>query len=218
MHSNCTVQTTCVHGSRAQQAQVRIVCQKPFLHPRVMSSSLLHSTLNTSTSSLSPTSPALHSSTSPTPGLLSTHPFTAKIHGRMAPLRNTNISISQNTDWRHVPSWECLHDHRKLQLFLSEYVDDNKMVGKEKSGPTWKILRKEIDLHLGCTQRESCTSISCADESQSLQDRSKKSKFLSTDHTRGYDMEEHAEKSVESYREPAGKRVSSEAGRNALPG
>ena len=35
-----------------------------------------HSTLNTSTSSLSPTSPVLHSSTSPTPDLFSEHPFT----------------------------------------------------------------------------------------------------------------------------------------------
>ena len=46
------------------------LCAKIF-HPRVMSRSLLHSTLNTSTSVLSPTSPVLHSSTSPTPGLLS---------------------------------------------------------------------------------------------------------------------------------------------------
>ena len=49
---------------------------KTFTHPRVMFHLAPHSTLNTSTSSLSRTSPVLHSSTSPTPGLLSTHPFT----------------------------------------------------------------------------------------------------------------------------------------------
>ena len=41
-----------------------------------------HSTLNTSTSSPSSTSPVLHSSTSPTPDLLSTHPFTHCKHPR----------------------------------------------------------------------------------------------------------------------------------------
>ena len=44
-------------------------------HPRVMFHLAPHSTLNTSTSSLSPTSPVLLSSSSPNPDLLSTHPY-----------------------------------------------------------------------------------------------------------------------------------------------
>ena len=45
-------------------------------HPHVMLHLAPHKTLNTSTSSLLTTSPVLHSSSSPTPDLLSTHPFT----------------------------------------------------------------------------------------------------------------------------------------------
>ena len=49
---------------------------KQVIHPRVMFHLAPHSSLNTSTSSLSPTSPVLLSSSSPDPDLLSTHPFT----------------------------------------------------------------------------------------------------------------------------------------------
>ena len=75
-HSHCTVQTTCVHGSRDLTSSSPNCVPKTFNHPRVMFHLARHSTLNTSTSSLSRTSLVLHSSTSPTPDLLSTHPFT----------------------------------------------------------------------------------------------------------------------------------------------
>ena len=53
----------------------RIVCQKTCTHPRVLFHLAPHSTLNTSTSSLSLTSPVLLSSSSPNRDLLSTHPL-----------------------------------------------------------------------------------------------------------------------------------------------
>ena len=67
--------------------------------------------------------------------------------------------------WRKVPNWECLSVNREKGLFLSVYVDDIKLAGKKQnSGPTWKILLKDVDLeeptsfldhvYLGCTQRE----------------------------------------------------------------
>ena len=71
-----TAQMTCVHGSRGSTSSSPNCVPKTYTHPRVMFHLAPHRTLNTSTSSLSPTSPVLHSSTSPTPDLLSTHPFT----------------------------------------------------------------------------------------------------------------------------------------------
>ena len=67
--------------------------------------------------------------------------------------------------WEKIPNWECLFVHREKGLFLSVYVDDNKLAGKEQNiNPTWKILMKDVDLreptsfldhvYLGCTQRE----------------------------------------------------------------
>ena len=74
--SHCTVQSlfitrTCV----AQSSSVRICVPKTFCHPRVMSRSLPHLTVTTSTSSLSPTSPILQSSSSTHPSLLSHGPY-----------------------------------------------------------------------------------------------------------------------------------------------
>ena len=63
-----------------------------FTHPRVMFRLAPYSTLNTSTSSLLVASPVLHSSSSPTPDLLSTHPFTHCKDPRQDFLRNTNLS------------------------------------------------------------------------------------------------------------------------------
>ena len=62
-----------------------------------------------------------------------------------------------------VPSWECLYVHPKKQLFLSIYVDDFCMVGKnETRQKMWNLLSKRIVLdpqvpmnggtYLGCTQ------------------------------------------------------------------
>ena len=75
MYSRCTVQTTCVPWLKEPEGSRRIVSQKTFTHPRIMFHLAPHNTLNTSTSSLSPTSPVLLSSASPNPDLLSTHPF-----------------------------------------------------------------------------------------------------------------------------------------------
>ena len=59
----------------------------------------------------------------------------------------------------------CMFAHRKQGLFLSENVDDIKMVGqKQNMAPMWKKLMKNVDTDeptpfldhvcLGCTQRE----------------------------------------------------------------
>ena len=64
-----------------------------------------------------------------------------------------------------VSDWECLFVHRKQGLFLSKYVDDIKMTGKNQNmTPMGKKLMKNGDLdeptsfldrvYLGCTQRE----------------------------------------------------------------
>ena len=64
-----------------------------------------------------------------------------------------------------VPGWECLYFHRSLQLFLSVYVDDFKMAGKEKNmDAMWAKLSEKLDLepptpldgniYLGCKQDE----------------------------------------------------------------
>ena len=62
-----------------------------------------------------------------------------------------------------VKGWECLHMHRKKQLFLSVYVDDFKMAGNASNlASMWKELGKLLDLeepaplhdnvYLGCGQ------------------------------------------------------------------
>ena len=67
--------------------------------------------------------------------------------------------------WEKIPNWECLFVHREKGLFLSVYVDDNKLAGKKENiDPMWKLLNKEVDLgeptsfldhvYLGCTQRQ----------------------------------------------------------------
>ena len=76
MHSLCTVQATCVPWLMGPEAQDES-CAKN-IHSSTRHVSLCttpHSTLNTSTSSLPPTSPVLLSSSTPNPDLLSTHPF-----------------------------------------------------------------------------------------------------------------------------------------------
>ena len=43
--------------------------------------------------------------------------------------------------WDKIPHWQCLFVHRKQDLFLSEFVDDIKMVGtKQNLSPMWKKL------------------------------------------------------------------------------
>ena len=66
--------------------------------------------------------------------------------------------------WEKLPGWECLYIHRDQRLFLSVYVDDFKMVGKQENiSKMWASMRKHIDLepetelsdnvYLGCNQR-----------------------------------------------------------------
>ena len=40
-----------------------------------------------------------------------------------------------------IPGWECTFFHRKLQLFLSVYVDDFKLAGKKENlSAGWKAI------------------------------------------------------------------------------
>ena len=50
--------------------------------------------------------------------------------------------------WEKVPNWECSFvTEKKRRLFLSVYVDEIKLAGKEQNiSPTWKILMKDVDL------------------------------------------------------------------------
>ena len=65
----------------------------------------------------------------------------------------------------NIPNWECLFVHREEGLFLSVYVGDIKLAGKNQNlDPMWKLLNKEVDFgeptsfldpeNLGCTQRQ----------------------------------------------------------------
>ena len=67
--------------------------------------------------------------------------------------------------WEKIPKWEFLFVHREKGLFLSVYVDDIKLAGKQQNiNPMWKLLNKEVDLgeptsfldheNLGYTQRQ----------------------------------------------------------------
>ena len=49
--------------------------------------------------------------------------------------------------WEKIPNWECLFIHREKGLFLSVYVDDIKLAGKERNiDPMWKLLDKDVAL------------------------------------------------------------------------
>ena len=65
--------------------------------------------------------------------------------------------------WERVSNWECFFVHCEKRLFLSVYVDDQKLaVKKQNIDPMWKVLNKEVDLgdptcffdhvYLECTQ------------------------------------------------------------------
>ena len=92
-------------------SSLRICVPKTFCHPRVMSRSLPHLTLTTSTSSLSRTSPILQSSSSTRPSLLSHDPciHTATIHGGVAVPRSPNLphailrmqSVQRHVQWQN---------------------------------------------------------------------------------------------------------------------
>ena len=51
--------------------------------------------------------------------------------------------------WEKIPNWECLFVHCEKGSFLSMYVDDIKLVGKEQNlDPMWKVLNKEVFVYL----------------------------------------------------------------------
>ena len=112
---------------------------------------------------------------------------------------------------RKFPNWECLFVHQK-GLFLSVYVDDIKLAGKEQNlDPMWKLLNKEVDLgeptsfldhvYLGCTQRQCQVSKDIVDnyrtmfESRISAERTEKTAIPSKNFvflSWSYDMEGHA--------------------------
>ena len=57
--------------------------------------------------------------------------------------------------WEKIPNWECIFVHRKQGLFLSVFVDDIKMDGKNQDlAPVWTNWRKKWILtkpHHFCT-------------------------------------------------------------------
>ena len=57
--------------------------------------------------------------------------------------------------WKKVSNWECLFVHREKGLFLSVYVDDIKLAGKQQNiDLMWKVLNTSFldHVYLGCTQ------------------------------------------------------------------
>ena len=81
--------------------------------------------------------------------------------------------------WEKVPNCECLSVERGKGLFLSVYVDDNKLNGqKQNINPTWIVLMKDVGLveptsfldhvYMGCTQRECQISKDIVDNYRSM--------------------------------------------------
>ena len=104
------------------------------------------------------------------------------------------------------------------------YVDDIKLAGKKQNlNPMWKVLNKEIDMgeptffldhvYLGCTQRQCEISKDTVDnyrtmfESRISAGRTEKLPYFENVRISSwsYDMEGHAKKCVERYRELANK-------------
>ena len=115
--------------------------------------------------------------------------------------------------WDRIPNWDCIFVHRKQGLFLSVYVDDIKMAGKEKNmAPMRKKLINMWILTIMCTW--DALSVSANRMKQSLDlfcwnDR--RTPGWHKPHAQtvawSYDMEGHAQKWVERYCESANKKV-----------
>ena len=120
--------------------------------------------------------------------------------------------------------WECLFVHREKGLFLSVYVDDIKLAGKKHNiNTTWKVLNKEVewgeptsvldDVYLGCTQRQCEISKDIVDNYRTMFETrisaGSTEKLPCSENIRisscSYDMEGHAQKCVERYRELANR-------------
>ena len=129
--------------------------------------------------------------------------------------------------WEKVPNWECMFVHRQQGLFLSVYVDDFRMGGKNQNmASMWKQLMKHVDLEeptsfldhvqLGCTRRECKPNEIIIDFTKMFGTRisagaSEKLPEWEKPHAEtaawSYDMEGHAQKCVERYCELANKKV-----------
>ena len=126
--------------------------------------------------------------------------------------------------WEKIPNWECLFVHREKGLFLSVYVDDIKLAGKEQNlDPMWSLLNKEVDLgeptsfldhvYLGCTQRQCEISKNTVDNYRTMFESRISAggveKLPFPQNLRisswSYDMAGHAKKCVERYCELANK-------------
>ena len=130
--------------------------------------------------------------------------------------------------WDEVPNWECLFVHRKHKIFLSVHVNDIKMGGKTQNlALMCKKLMKDVDIgeptsfldhvYQGCTQREcklnekiigqynkmfeSRISAGATDKLPGWDKPRAKTSAWS------YDLEGHARKCVERYRELANKKT-----------
>ena len=115
MHSHCTLPTTCAPWPKGPEGSRRIVCPKKITYPRVMCRLAPHSTLNTSTSSLSfpllchsrpflrtqACSPRIHSST-------------VKIHWRMVLLQNSTLPHETHPPEPQMRGWD-LRDSTRLE-------------------------------------------------------------------------------------------------------
>ena len=106
-------------GSRAERLKMAgLLCLKTFCHPRVMSHSLPHLTLTTSTSSLSPTSPILRSFSFTLSSLLSHDPASCTLRRFRAEWRILGNPISpQNKE-----TWDNLlatRDNRNKSFDMS---------------------------------------------------------------------------------------------------
>ena len=130
----CTAQTTCVHGSRGLTSSSPNCVPKTFTRPRVMFRFALHSTLNASTCSLSPTSLVLHSSTSPTPDLL--------VHASIHPLQRSTAGwhfYGIPTSRRKRP----ISRRRLHKTFRSRFVSDFRTVPIKRTSELPRKMNRE---------------------------------------------------------------------------
>ena len=66
------------------------------------------------------------------------HPFAGLLGERQFEKGSFELGLEK------LPKWECMFAHRTQGLFLSEYVDDIKMAGKDQNlAPMWKKLMKK---------------------------------------------------------------------------
>ena len=118
--------------------------------------------------------------------------------------------------WEKVSNWDCSFVHREKGIFLSVYVDDIKLAGKNLD-PMWKLLNEEVDLgeptffldhvYLGCTQRQCQISKDVVDnyrtmfESRISAGRAEKLPFSQNLRISSWsnDMAGHAKKCVERF-------------------